>query len=91
MTENGSGPADQFYRDVRFRYMCAGGAQLDSPGGWVSGRYERRWNSTLAQARRTIALGGQFILLPHDLWGASSRRPPPRPTPPAFNAERRAD
>jgi hypothetical protein len=70
MAENGSAPADHFFRDVRFRFMRAGGAQLDSPGGWVSGRYDRRWNSTLAQARRTIALGGQFILLPHDLWGA---------------------
>ena len=70
MTENGSGPADHFYRDVKFRYMRAGGAQLASPGGWVNGGYDRRWNSTVAQARRTIALGGQFILLPHDLWGA---------------------
>jgi len=70
MTENASGPADHFYSDVRFRYMRAGGAQLDQPGGWVSGLYQRRWNSALAQARRTIALGGQFILLPHDLWGA---------------------
>ncbi|MFY1576271.1 RICIN domain-containing protein [Verrucosispora sp. WMMD703] len=69
MTENASGPADHFYRDVKFRYMRAGGAQL--PGsGWVGGNYERRWNSTLAQARRTNALGGEFILLPHDLWGA---------------------
>ncbi|WDZ85862.1 RICIN domain-containing protein [Micromonospora cathayae] len=69
MTENASGPADHFYRDVRFQYMRAGGAQL--PGsGWVGGSYDRRWNSTLAQARRTIALGGQFIILPHDLWGA---------------------
>ncbi|GIJ28557.1 beta-xylosidase [Micromonospora qiuiae] len=69
MTENASGPADHFYRDVKFRYMRAGGAQL--PGsGWVGGTYERRWNSTLAQARRTAALGGEFILLPHDLWGA---------------------
>jgi len=70
MTENASGPADHFYRDVRFRYMRAGGAQLDSPGGWVSGRYDRRWNSTRAQLLRTRALGGEFILLPHDLWGA---------------------
>jgi hypothetical protein len=70
MTENASGPADHFYRDVKFRYMRAGGAQLDQPGGWVSGRYDRRWTSTLAQARRTIALGGQFVILPHDLWGA---------------------
>jgi hypothetical protein len=70
MTEDASGPADHFYRDVKFRYMRAGGAQLDQPGGWVSGRYDRRWNATLAQARRTIALGGQFVILPHDLWGA---------------------
>lgn len=70
MTEDAAAPADHFYRDVKFRYMRAGGAQLASPGGWVSGAYERRWNATLAQARRTIALGGQFVLLPHDLWGA---------------------
>lgn len=70
MTENASGPADHFYTDVKFRYMRAGGAQLNQPGGWVAGLYERRWNATLAQARRTIALGGAFILLPHDLWGA---------------------
>lgn len=36
----------------------------------MAGTYGRRWNATLAQARRTIALGGRFILLPHDLWGA---------------------
>src|SRR5687768_9360792 len=70
MTENASGPADHFYRDVKFRYMRAGGAQLDSPGGWVSGKYDRRWNSTRAQLLRTRALGGEFVLLPHDLWGA---------------------
>ncbi|MBP2328211.1 hypothetical protein JOF56_008596 [Kibdelosporangium banguiense] len=70
MTENASGPADHFYRDVKFRYMRAGGAQLDSPGGWVSGRYDRRWNSTRAQLLRTRSLGGEFVLLVHDLWGA---------------------
>ncbi|MFI9812694.1 RICIN domain-containing protein [Saccharothrix variisporea] len=70
MTEDASAPADNFFRDVKFRYMRAGGAQLDSPGGWVSGRYDRRWNATRAQLLRTRALGGEFILLPHDLWGA---------------------
>ncbi|KOV83177.1 beta-xylosidase [Nocardia sp. NRRL S-836] len=70
MTENASGPADHFYRDVEFRAMRAGGAQLDSPGGWVSGKYDRRWNSTRAQLLRTRSLGGEFVLLPHDLWGA---------------------
>ncbi|NUT51170.1 MAG: beta-xylosidase [Saccharothrix sp.] len=70
MTENGSGPADHFFRDVKFRYMRAGGAQLDSPGGWVSGKYDRRWNATRAQLLRTRSLGGEFVLLVHDLWGA---------------------
>ena len=70
MTEDASAPADHFYRDVKFRSMRAGGAQLDSPGGWVSGRYDRRWNATRAQLLRTRSLGGEFVLLVHDLWGA---------------------
>jgi hypothetical protein len=70
MTEDASAPADHFYRDVKFRYMRAGGAQLDSPGGWVSGKYDRRWNATRAQLLRTRSLGGEFILLVHDVWGA---------------------
>jgi hypothetical protein len=70
MTENGTNPPDRFFNDVKFRYMRAGGAQLDGPGGWVSGRYDRRWNSTRAQLLRTRSLGGEFIILPHDLWGA---------------------
>jgi len=69
MTEDGSNPPDRFYRDVKFQAMRAGGAQLPG-GGWVGGGYDRRWNATLAQARRTIALGGKFVLLDHDLWGA---------------------
>jgi hypothetical protein len=70
MNEAASAPADHFFRDVKYRFMRAGGAQLDSPGGWVSGRYDRRWNATRAQLLRTRALGGEFVLLPHDLWGA---------------------
>ncbi|TQM78525.1 ricin-type beta-trefoil lectin protein [Saccharothrix saharensis] len=70
MTEDAAGPADHFYRDVKFRYMRAGGAQLDGPGGWIAGRYDRRWNSTRAQLLRTRSLGGEFVLLVHDLWGA---------------------
>lgn len=70
MTEDASGPPDHFFQDVKFRYMRAGGAQLDSPGGWVSGRYDRRWNATRAQLLRTRSLGGEFVLLVHDLWGA---------------------
>ncbi|MGI5159069.1 ricin-type beta-trefoil lectin domain protein [Microbispora sp. CA-102843] len=70
MTENAAAPPDNYFTDVRFRYMRAGGAQLDSPGGWVSGKYDRRWNATRAQLLRTRSLGGQFVLLVHDLWGA---------------------
>jgi hypothetical protein len=69
MTENGSAPPDNFFRDVKYQAMRAGGAQLPG-GGWVGGGYDRRWNATLAQARRTAALGGKFVLLDHDLWGA---------------------
>ncbi|WP_436535938.1 RICIN domain-containing protein [Actinoplanes sp. HUAS TT8] len=69
MTENGSAPADHFFTDVKFRAMRAGGAQLPG-GGWVGGGYDRRWNATRAQMLRTKALGGTFVLLAHDLWGA---------------------
>ena len=70
MTENAANPPDRFFTGVHYRFMRAGGAQLDSPGGWVSGRYDRRWNATRAQLLRTRSLGGEFVLLPHDLWGA---------------------
>jgi Alpha-L-arabinofuranosidase B, catalytic len=69
MTENAAGPPENFFRDVHFRYMRAGGAQLPG-GGWVGGGYDRRWNATKAQMVRTRALGGEFVLLVHDLWGA---------------------
>jgi hypothetical protein len=70
LTEDGSNPPDEFLTGIGFRFQRAGGAQLDSPGGWVAGTYERRWASTLAQCRRTTALGGTFIMLVHDLYGA---------------------
>ncbi|WP_416968703.1 RICIN domain-containing protein [Streptomyces sp. 4F14] len=76
MTENGRLPQDHFYTDVKWKFMRAGGAQLDSPGGWVAGKYDRRWNATLAQYRRTKSLGGTFVILPHDLWGADGTTAP---------------
>ncbi|WP_217210773.1 RICIN domain-containing protein [Streptomyces sp. AC550_RSS872] len=79
MTENGSLPQDHFYKDIKWKFMRAGGAQLDSPGGWVAGKYDRRWNSTLAQYKRTKALGGTFVILPHDLWGADGTTKPTFP------------
>jgi hypothetical protein len=69
MTENGAAPPDHFFTDIKYQAMRAGGAQL--PGsGWVGGGYDRRWNATRAQMVRTQALGGKFVLLAHDLWGA---------------------
>ncbi len=69
MTENGAAPPDHFFTDVGYQAMRAGGAQLPG-GGWVGGGYDRRWNATRAQMVRTRALGGGFVLLAHDLWGA---------------------
>ncbi|WP_244187992.1 RICIN domain-containing protein [Streptomyces regalis] len=79
MTENGSLPQEHFYKDIKWKFMRAGGAQLDNPGGWVAGKYDRRWNSTLAQYKRTKALGGTFVILPHDLWGADGTTEPTFP------------
>jgi glycosyl hydrolase family 39 (putative alpha-L-iduronidase) len=76
ITEDGSQPPDEFFTGIDFRYERAGGAQLGSPGGWVAGDYERRWNSTLAQYQRTVDLGGTFQMLPHDIWGADGTTSP---------------
>jgi hypothetical protein len=73
MTPDGSLPQDHFYKDIKWKFMRAGGAQLNNGGyGTSLAAYQTRWNSTLAQYRRTVSLGGTFVLLPHDLWGADS-------------------
>ncbi|WP_069768009.1 RICIN domain-containing protein [Streptomyces sp. LUP30] len=73
MTPDGSLPQDHFFKDVKWRLMRAGGAQLNNGGyGTSLAGYQTRWNSTLAQYKRTVALGGTFVLLPHDLWGADA-------------------
>ncbi|GAP51429.1 RICIN domain-containing protein [Streptomyces azureus] len=73
MTPGGSLPQDHFFKDIKWHFMRAGGAQLNN-GGYATSLadYQTRWNSTLAQYKRTVALGGTFVLLPHDLWGADS-------------------
>jgi len=73
MAPDGSLPQDHFFKDIKWHFMRAGGAQLNS-GGYATSLadYQTRWNSTLAQYKRTAALGGTFVLLPHDLWGADS-------------------
>ena len=80
MTPDGSLPQDHFYRDIKWHFERAGGAQLNS-GGYATSPadYQTRWNATLAQYKRTIALGGTFILLPHDLWGADGTTSQPFP------------
>jgi hypothetical protein len=70
LTEDGTDPPDAFLTAIGFRSQRAGGAQLDSSGGWVGGTFERRFASTVAQYQRTTSLGGTFIMLVHDLYGA---------------------
>lgn len=73
MSPDGSLPQDHFYEDIKWHLERAGGAQLNNGGyGTSLADYQTRWAATLAQYRRTVALGGTFILLPHDLWGADS-------------------
>ncbi|MFE8950514.1 hypothetical protein [Streptomyces sp. NPDC007856] len=80
MTPDGSLPQDHFYKDIKWHFERAGGAQLNSGGyGTSLADYQTRWNATLAQYKRTAALGGTFILLPHDLWGADSTTSQPFP------------
>ncbi|MEY9836320.1 RICIN domain-containing protein [Streptacidiphilus sp. EB103A] len=71
MTPDGSLPQNHFFTDLKWHLMRAGGAQLNS-GGYATSLadYQTRWASTLAQYKRTAALGGTFVILPHDLWGA---------------------
>lgn len=71
MTPDGSLPPDHFFQDIKWHFERAGGAQLNG-GGYATSLadYRTRWNATLAQYKRTVALGGTFVILPHDLWGA---------------------
>ncbi|MFL6117190.1 MAG: RICIN domain-containing protein [Catenulispora sp.] len=80
MSPDGSLPQDHFYKDLKWHFERAGGAQLNN-GGYATSLadYQTRWNATLAQYKRSVALGGTFILLPHDLWGADSTTSQPFP------------
>lgn len=66
--------AEELVTDIKFHASRAGGAQLSDPDlGWAVGGYDGyigRFNSTLSNYRTTRKYGGDFILLPHDLWGA---------------------
>ncbi|MFI6151309.1 RICIN domain-containing protein [Kitasatospora sp. NPDC051170] len=80
LTPDGSLPPDHFFRDIKWHAERAGGAQLNG-GGYATSLadYQTRWNATLAQYRRTVALGGTFVILPHDLWGADGTTTQPFP------------
>ncbi|RBQ78512.1 hypothetical protein FVER14953_07702 [Fusarium verticillioides] len=63
---------DFLVTDIKFNSNRGGGAQIPSLG-WARGGYEGylgRFNSTLSNYRTTRKYNADFILLPHDLWGA---------------------
>jgi glycosyl hydrolase family 39 (putative alpha-L-iduronidase) len=73
ISEDGTRPEQELQKDIKVQFIRAGGAQLGCPeGGFVNGRYTRRWNSVKSYYARTKAIGAKFILLPHDLWGADA-------------------
>src|SRR5688572_24607021 len=54
MTVDGSLPQDHFYKDIKWKLMRAGGAQLNNGGyGTSLAAYQTRWAPTLTQYRRT--------------------------------------
>ncbi|EPQ28692.1 uncharacterized protein PFL1_03995 [Pseudozyma flocculosa PF-1] len=66
-------PSDLF-NGAGINVVRAGGAQIKAYPGFVSSLegYKGRFNSTLQNYRYARAHGAQFVLLPHDLWGADS-------------------
>ncbi|KAK4031410.1 glycoside hydrolase family 39 protein [Parachaetomium inaequale] len=62
-----------WYTDVGFRWGKGGGAQLGAVGqrGWVVSLndYKGRFASTLANYKTCRALGADFHIYVHDLWG----------------------
>ena len=74
--DNGTSASTQipghFLTEIGFRASRAGGAQIDAKG-WSAGGlegYQGRFDSALSNYRTTRMYGGDFILLPHDIWGA---------------------
>ncbi|EHK43608.1 glycoside hydrolase family 39 protein [Trichoderma atroviride IMI 206040] len=74
--DNGTSASTQIPENLvkgfNFNANRAGGAQLPV-GGWATGGlsgYTERFQSALSNYRTTRKYGGEFILLPHDLWGA---------------------
>ncbi|KAK0388006.1 hypothetical protein NLU13_4250 [Sarocladium strictum] len=74
---------EELVTGMGFHSCRAGGAQLPAPAlGWATGGYDNyigRLESTLSNYRTTRKYGGDFILLPHDLWGADGGLDGPYP------------
>ncbi|KAH7018741.1 glycoside hydrolase superfamily [Macrophomina phaseolina] len=73
---------DHFYTDIGFNYARAGGAQVASPGrGWIWNEYPARFASALSNYQTARKYGANFILLPHDVWGADGTQNSSAPYP----------
>ncbi|KAK2678484.1 hypothetical protein RAB80_007224 [Fusarium oxysporum f. sp. vasinfectum] len=74
---------DYLVTGIKFNANRGGGAQIPSLG-WARGGYEGylgRFNSTLSNYRTTRNYNAEFILLPHDLWGADGGQGSSSPFP----------
>lgn len=65
---------DVFYTAPKLKYFRAGGAQLFANGqrGWHWNEYGPRFQSTLNNYKTARKYGGEFQLLPHDIWGTDT-------------------
>ena len=74
---------DDLVTAIKFNSNRGGGAQIPSLG-WAMGGYEGylgRFNSTLSNYLTTRKYDADFILLPHDLWGADGGQGSESPYP----------
>lgn len=65
---------DNFYTEPKLKYFRAGGAQLFGKGqrGWHWNEYTARFQSTLSNYQTARKYGGEFQILPHDIWGTDT-------------------
>ncbi|RYP73984.1 hypothetical protein DL771_003295 [Monosporascus sp. 5C6A] len=74
---------DYLVTGFKFNANRAGGAQIPAKG-WATGGYEGyigRFHSAFSNYQTTRKYGGEFILLPHDLWGADGGQASTSPYP----------
>ncbi|UZP34361.1 hypothetical protein NXS19_002177 [Fusarium pseudograminearum] len=74
---------DNLITDIKFNANRGGGAQIPAPG-WATGGlkgYQGRFQSSLSNYLTTRKYNADFILLPHDLWGADGGQSSESPFP----------